>query len=356
MIELSNRQLEILYAIIASYIKSGEPVSSGTVYAVLKLDVCASTIRSDMSELTAKGFIRKIHSSSGSIPSDRGYRLYASTIADKLSYATDSDSVKAKLGRFLRNTEGTFGSLACELLNAVSKSTNCLAFFHFENLESIGISKIQLVRVLDSAICIFVVFSDGSVKNKVLQIDRPFEQSELRCMEGLLGEYVVGTKLKDFSVVLLQGLVAKNGVRLPHLSAVLSEIADLVRGFLGDDFYFSSIPVEMFRSFENKLTVFRVLNFMKDRFLLSDYVSKNRSNVRSVAVSVGEENSYLGLGDFSIISSACGVSKALSGRVGVVGPVRMDYTSALYNLVCVSPFFSDLLLRCSKGNLSRNRG
>ena len=76
----------ILSSIVANYIKNGEPISSGTVYAVLKLNVCTSTIRSDMSYLVAKGFLKKIHSSSGSVPSDSGYRVYVNDIVNKANF------------------------------------------------------------------------------------------------------------------------------------------------------------------------------------------------------------------------------------------------------------------------------
>lgn len=355
-IELSNRQLEILSAIIASYVKSGEPVSSGTVYAVLKLNVCTSTIRSDMSELTAGGFIRKIHASSGSIPSARGYKLYADKIVNKLPGTEGDVPNKVDAGQLLNLSGRSFEGLVYDLLNVVSKSTDCLALFYFENPDSIKVSKVRLVKITDFVVCVFVVFSNGSIRSKILRNTKPFNETELSCAEDLLEKSVVGIKLKDFSVVLLQNLVAENGVGLPCLSDVLGEIVDLTESFLEDNFYFSNVPAGMFRGFENQLDALPVLGFMKDKFLLNGFIAKNKSSKDGITVSVGRENSYLGLEDFSIISSTFSTPEKVSGGFGIIGPMRMDYSSVIYKLAYVSPFFRELLLHSTEEILSKNGG
>lgn len=344
-IELSNRQLEILSAIVANYIKNGVPVSSGTVYAVLKLDVCASTIRSDMSYLTDKGFIRKIHTSSGSIPSAQGYKLYAEKVLDKF-YSNKIPSInKVRESSYLSPAGKSLKELLFDLLNVISKNTKCLSFLYFENSDNLKIEDIKLLKVTDSFLSIFVVFPGEVVKNKNLRINlNSISEKTLKFLEDLLRKEICGLYLKDISVILLQKIAAKNSYMFPFIADVLGEVIDIIKDFRKVNFYFSDIPYDMLKNSKAQLGVLPILKFMKNKSLLNNFARRNNILGEGITISVGRENSYLGLSDFSIVSSRYKGLKGVSGTVGVIGSMRMDYSSVIPTLSYVSSFFKSLFL------------
>lgn len=345
-IELSNRQLEILSAIVANYIKDGVPVSSGTVYAVLKLNVCASTIRSDMSYLTNKGFIRKLHTSSGSIPSAEGYKLYAKKIADKFY---KNENPKARESSYLSPAGKSLNEILLDLLNVVAKTTKCLSFLYFENSSGLKIENIRLVKVTDYFLSIFVVFSGSFVKSKNLRLNLSnVTQEALEYTENLFRKEICGFSLKDLSVILMQKVAAKVSSVLPFFADILSEIFEIIKDFCKINFYFSDIPSDMFSNSKEQLGILPVLKFMKDKSLLNSFAKKNDSLSEGITISIGRENSYLGLSNYSIVSSKYKSSDARSGNVGVIGSMRMDYSYVISMLSYVSSFFQRLLFSTSQ--------
>jgi heat-inducible transcriptional repressor len=339
-IELSNRQLEILSAIVANYIKNGVPVSSGTVYAVLKLNVCASTIRSDMSYLTDRGFIRKLHTSSGSVPSAEGYKLYAKKIAselrgDKLSSVRESS--------YLSPAGKSIGELLLDLLNVVSKATKCLSYLYFQNSTNLKIENIRLVKITDSFLSIFVVFSGEVVKSKNLRVKvSDIPENELSFTENMLNDELCGHELCDISTIFIQKIAAKNCGAFSFLADILFEICEMVKEFSRVNFYFSEIPFDMFNNFKDQLKLLPLVKFMKDKSLLSSFTQKNNALEEGLTVSIGRENSYLGLTNYSIVSCKYKGFSTTSGNVGVIGSMRMDYSSVIPTLSYVSSFLKRL--------------
>lgn len=340
-IELSNRQLEILSAIVANYIKNGEPVSSGTVYAVLKLDVCASTIRSDMSELTAMGLIRKLHTSSGSVPSASGYKLYASKIAAGLYSSMKENPTKVSGGSFLSPVGKSLGDLFSDLLNVLSKVTGGLSFLYFEPSCLSKIINIRLVKITDNSLAIFIVFSCGTIKNKMIRLSFGLEKTDVENLELLLQDEICGKSVKDISVIFLQGLAAHNAKRFVCLTEILGEVTELLNSFLERRFYFSQIPSVMLDFLQGQVKLFSLLEFIKNKRLLNSFAMKNNLGKNDgLTVFVGKENASFGLPDFSIVSSRYGQKEDISGGIGVIGPMRMDYSLVLPNLAYVTSFFN----------------
>ena len=349
-IGLTDRQLRILSSIVASYIKNGEPISSGTVYAVLKLNVCTSTIRSDMSYLVAKGFLKKIHSSSGSIPSDSGYKVYVDSIVNKANFCRTKikhDFAEEKEKEDQSNTKG-LGFIEKNLgvfLNSLSRATGCVTFFHLKGADDLVIKKIKIVGITGTCVSLFVVFSNNFVKNKTFSVSFCLDENELSSIENTLNDALCGLKLEEITVSLIQRVVSKNGSLMIQLTEIVSEIQKIIKGMLRESYCFSDIPDEMFKFFSSVGELFSILNFIKSRKLVEDLLKKNSLSNERITVSIGRENSYLGLSDFSIISSKYVKSSNLSGGITVIGPVRMNYSLAISNLIYFSSFLDRFLSR-----------
>ena|GEM_PF-4558501 len=345
-IELSNRQLEILSAIVANYIKNGVPVSSGTVYAVLKLNVCASTIRSDMSYLTDRGFIRKLHTSSGSVPSAEGYKLYAKRIADEFC----SDKISEVRGSSYLSPAGkSLSELLLDLLNVVSKATKCLSYLYFESHSGLKIENVRLVKITDSFLSVFVVFSEAIVKSRNLRVNiGNITDDELNFTEKMLNDELCGHKLCDISAIFMQKIAAKNCGAFSFLADILFEICEMVKEISRINFYFSEIPLDMFNNFKDQLKLVPLVKFMKDKSLLSSFTQKNNALEEGLTVSIGRENSYLGLTNYSIVSCKYKGLRGMSGNVGVIGSMRMDYSSVIPTISYVSSFFKRLFFSASQ--------
>ena len=342
-IGLTDRQLKILSSIVANYIKNGEPISSGTVYAVLKLNVCASTIRSDMSYLVAKGFLRKIHSSSGSIPSESGYRVYVDSIVDKARF------YRPKIKNYFFKTKDHsthlktletefFKEKLSDLLNLLSRATKCVVLLHTKNKSDLLVNKIKIVSIKGRLISLFVMFSDNIIKNKTFNLSFNLDEKELGFIEKILNVALFGLKLEEITSSLIHEIISKNSLISMPLAEILDGMYDIFKGLLKENYLFSNIPDGMFDDLSNMCELFSILNFMKSKDLVKRFLAKDTLSDDCITVSIGRDNANLGLSAFSIISSKRFKSNALSGGISIIGPVRMNYSTAISNLIYFSSF------------------
>ena len=342
-IGLTDRQLKILSSIVANYIKNGEPISSGTVYAVLKLNVCASTIRSDMSCLVAKGFLRKIHSSSGSIPSESGYKVYVDGIVDRARFfkpkIKDYFFQIQNCGNKFKTIETDFleGKLSA-LLNFLSKATKCIVLLHIKNTSDLLVKKIKIVGINDRYISLFIMFSGNIIRNKTFNLSFNLDEKELGFIEKILNVALFGLKLEEITSSLMREIISKNSLISMPLAEILSGMCDIFKGLLKENYLFSDIPDGMFDDLSNMCELFSILNFMKSKDLVKRFLAKDTLSDDCITVSIGRDNANLGLSAFSIISSKRFKSESLSGRVSIIGPVRMNYSKAISNLIYFSSF------------------
>ncbi|MDP3131140.1 MAG: heat-inducible transcriptional repressor HrcA, partial [Bacillota bacterium] len=191
---LNERQETVLKLIVEEYVKSAEPVGSRTLSK--QMDVSPATIRNEMSDLEDLGFLEKTHTSSGRVPSEKGYRYYIETILAKVEGDSNEFS---QFDAIFENRESEREDVIKEAINLLSQATNCTAIALGPNAYNSRVKKVQLIPLKDTLALILVITNMGYVESKQITVSEDMEMVELVKVIDLLNELLADTPISQVS-------------------------------------------------------------------------------------------------------------------------------------------------------------
>ena len=204
---LKDRRTQILFSIIDSYIFKGEPVGSKSLADDYSFDVSPATIRNDMSSLEKKGLLKKAHTSSGRLPSDKGYRLFVDYILENgLIGASDiekSDNIRRLLDKRYHNASDIIETAT----KTLAEMTNLTAVSVSFKKDVSKITNIELMKVTDKVLLLVAIFDNGLIYNDQVFLDYPIASVDLDVINQIMRKDLVGINVSDISSKLesLQG-------------------------------------------------------------------------------------------------------------------------------------------------------
>ena len=317
--DLSERQLKILQAIISDYVENAEPVGSRSIAKKHDLGISPATIRNEMSDLEEMGYLTHPHTSAGRVPSDKAYRLYVNELMKKKNLsASEKKAITDRLSASRDEFDTTLRH-AAELLSEITHLAS-FAMSPATNLETI--SFIRLMPVDDRTIILMIVAESGNVTNTTLRLSVPYSVESL----DILGKNMtVNYKGRTLDDVLKSEIIEDVGTDIEALSQL--------RG---------SVMPSFMRTLEDMLNVHLYMDGMMNIFNLPEYSSIDRARDfmelfskkeeftrmmldrdDGVVVTIGEENDSMK--DCTLITASYHVDGKLVGKIGVIGPTRMKY-------------------------------
>ena len=163
-VDLDERKLKILQAIVKNYMETGEPVGSRTISKYTDLNLSSATIRNEMSDLEDMGYIVQPHTSAGRIPTDKGYRLYVDMMLSKKD--REVDDVKDLLLDKADKIENVLKQVA----KLLAENTNYTTMISKPRYNHKKLKFTQLNLVSDTQILVVVVLEGNIVKNKLIDV------------------------------------------------------------------------------------------------------------------------------------------------------------------------------------------
>ena len=317
--DLSDRQLKILQAIISDYVENAEPVGSRSIAKKYDLGVSPATIRNEMSDLEEMGYLTHPHTSAGRVPSDKAYRLYVNELMKKKNLSVqEKQAITDRLSASRDEFDATLRH-AAELLSEI---THLASFAMSPATNQETISFIRLMPVDERTIILMIVAESGSVTNTTLRLGVPYS---LDALEVLSKNMTVNYKGRTLDDVLKSEIIEDVGSDIEALSQL--------RG---------SVMPSFMRTLEDMLNVHLYMDGMMNIFNLPEYSSIDRARDfmelfskkeeftrmmldrdDGVVVTIGEENDSMK--DCTLITASYHVDGKLVGKIGVIGPTRMKY-------------------------------
>ena len=340
---ISERGLAVLHAIVGDYVASNEPVGSKTIVDRHHFGVSAATIRNDMALLEEEDLIVAPHTSSGRVPTDKGYRLYVDTLA-KIRPLTPAQ--RAAIERFLGESNDVDEVLA-RTVRLLSQLTNQVAVVQYPSLKRTQVRHIDLVAVAEDRVLCVLILGSGVVEQQLASLPaaRVTEAWVNGLRDRIAGALVghdlegaataaqelndtVATWAQPAETELVQRVL---GVVLAQLQANRNEkitiagAANLTRagGFGGN---LSSV----LEAIEEQVTLLRLFGELA-------------REGRDISASIGRENEPYGLAGASVIASSYEHHGEGSSNLGVLGPIRMDYASNIATVRAVASYLSKVL-------------
>ncbi len=331
--ELNERKLKILEAIIANYLDTAEPVGSRTISKNFDLGISPATIRNEMSDLEDLGFIMQPHTSAGRIPSDKGYRLYV----DMLMSADKQSDKHTEYVNQLVVSAGRIEKLLKEIAGVIARKTNLTAVVSTPQYKKCAVKNVQLIE-LDSNKVLSVMVTDGNMANNyVFEVNKQVKQQGLNKLSFILNEQLHGLNVEEINLPLIEKLKAFAGDYDEIVTKVLEVIFQSVQNNDITDVYTSGtlnmLKLPEFSDLEKATTLMETLE-KKDQIrqlLLNDY-DESAFMHDGVSVRIGAETGIKEMEDCSLITTTYHIGGKALGVIGVIGPKRMDYKNAIISL------------------------
>ena len=334
--ELNERKLKILEAIISNYLDTAEPVGSRTISKSYNLGVSPATIRNEMSDLEDLGFIMQPHTSAGRIPSDKGYRLYV----DMLMNAEKQTEKHHEYMNELVSSAGRIENLLKEIASVIAKETNLTALVSSPQYKKCAVKNVQLIELETNKILAVIVTDGNMASNYVFEVDEVVHQLKLNKLSFILNDQLHGLNVEEINLPLIEKLKAFAGDQDIIITKVLEVIFQSVKNNEITDVYTSGtlnmLKLPEFNDLEKATTIMETLE-KKDQIrqlLLSDY-DENDYMHDGISVKIGAETGIKEMRDCSIITTTYHIGGKPLGVIGVIGPKRMDYKNAITSLQCL---------------------
>lgn len=334
--ELDERKLKILQAIIRNYLETGEPVGSRTISKYTDLNLSSATIRNEMADLEELGYIIQPHTSAGRIPSDKGYRLYVDRMLmekeEKLNQATQE--VK-EMHDMLLEREDKMESILKQMAKMLATNTNYATMISAPQVRGNKLKFIQLSRVEAKQLLATIVGEGNVIKNTMILTNEPLDDETLLKLNILLNTNLNGLPIEDINLAMISKLKQQAGI----YDSIISEVMDAVAEFIKED-----ENVEIYTSGANNIFKYpeladnqrasELINTFEEKKLLSELVNETMAeeNNTGIQVYIGNETPVKTMKDCSVVTATYELEEGMKGTIGIIGPRRMDYDKVISTL------------------------
>jgi heat-inducible transcriptional repressor len=321
---LSERQQAVLGAVVDAYVHDGRPIGSKAIATRPEIGWSPSTVRAELADLEAKGFLDHPHTSAGRVPTDSGYRFYVEELLASQDRLPALPPRELSLSRMRREVEEAIRDTTATL----SRITDLVALVTAPPLQTATIHRVEVLRLQPRVVTVVVIASNGGVTKRVFTFEEEVDPGLVTWAGSYLNERLAGLglgarmaadRLADPELGPQErSLLAEIGTTFTNLEESTEQTlyVDGAARLLSEE-HSADLPhaEELMRALERRVNLLRTLRSALER--------------RSVFVWIGGENPQPELRSASVVGANYGLGYRNLGAVGIIGPVRMDYATAI---------------------------
>ena len=327
-LELDDRKVTILKAIIKTYLETGEPVGSRTISKYSDLKLSSATIRNEMSDLEDMGYIVQPHTSAGRIPSDKGYRFYV----DQIELEKDNEVMEFK--EMMVQKVDKLELVLKKMAQVLAANTNYATMISGPSYHKTKLKFIQLSKMEKHKLLVVVVVEGNIIKNTMIDISDNLTDEELLNLNILLNSSLNGLTIEEINLDVISKLKVDAGVHREVVELVLNEVAEAIRAGGEDLQIYTSGATNIFKYPElsegDKAS--RLIGTLEHQEVLQEFVAEVNANSdgdSGIQVYIGDETPVQSMKDCSVVTANYDLGGGLRGTIGIIGPKRMDYEKVL---------------------------
>ena len=326
--ELTERKKKVLRSVVDLYIRTAEPVGSKAITALPDMNYSSATIRNEMADLTAMGYLEQPHTSAGRIPSAAGYRLYVDELM--LDYRLSMDETKS-INLCLEEKMQQVDKLVEKVAKLVSQATDLPAISAASRSGSARVSRFELIAAGAGSFILVLMLQDDQVVNKLIKLPLNIGETDLKLLSAVLNATMTDIPLEDFTAELMDKVMRSAGTAATLVPVILDFTQQTLKN------HGSTNKAVTGQSRLLSLPEYRDVD--KAQRVMSSIDEENLSNLPAVMqgangtkVLVGPENVAADLKDTSVVMTKFDIGDGMQGMIGVVGPTRMDYAQVTARL------------------------
>jgi len=346
---VSDRGLEVLRVIVQDYVASREPVGSKTIVERHSFGVSAATIRNDMAQLEEEELITAPHTSSGRVPTDKGYRVFVDRLTEvRPLTAVQRQAIETFLGQAV-----DLDDVLTRTTRLLSQLTNQVALAQYPSFGSARVRHIEVVALAASRIMTVLITDTGRVDQRLLDVpgaaaDSPAMLEFLAELRGRLNAELGGKALADVAEPLRALAAGFPREHAPLVNAVAACLAEQVAANRQDRLVMAGAAKLARTESDFSGSIYPVLEAIEEQVILIKLFGEMEIEGDSVSVSIGHENQGFGpgaqgLNETSVLASGYTASGGSVARVGLLGPTRMDYSNNMAAVRATARYLTRLL-------------
>lgn len=319
--ELTDRKKKVLRSVVDLYIRTAEPVGSKAITELPDMKFSSATIRNEMADLTAMGYLEQPHTSAGRIPSAAGYRLYVDELM--MDYRLSIDETKS-INNAIEEKMQQVDKIVEKVAKLVSQATNLPAISAASRSGGCCVKRYDLILAGSGSIIAVLMLQGEQVVNKLIKLPVNVTDSDLKLLSAVLNASMTDVPLEGFTPELMTKVMGAAG----NAAALVPVIVDFVQETLKNQ---GSTNMAVYGQ-SRLLGLPEYQDVDKAQRLMASIDEDALSNLPAVMqnangtkVLVGPENVAEELKDTSVVMTKFDIGDGMQGMIGVVGPTRMDY-------------------------------
>lgn len=338
--ELDARKQRVLRAVIDDYIEFAEPVGSRTLARKYDLGVSPATIRNEMADLEMLGYLEQLHTSSGRIPSSKGYRFYVDGLIPPKPV---SDEEKARIDKWYRARVRRIEEVFQETARIISQVTRNVSLVLAPQMTQAQFRCLQFLPLDDRRVITVLMTDAGFIENKILEMPSGATFEDFQRMAKVINLRLEGHTLRTIEQHSLTEI--RDEIRDESLYEAALEIIHRAldsgrreRLYLGGTTQMLEQP-----EFHDVEKVKDTLLMLEEEELMKDILHAHMGD--GLEVTIGQENEDKHFKDSSIITATYHLDGELLGTIAVLGPTRMEYAKAMSLLEYMNQNLTDVIKR-----------
>lgn len=320
---LNDRKKRILQAIVDEYVDTAEPVSSGSIADKDGIDYSSATIRNEMAELEKEGYLDKVHTSSGRVPSAKGYRLYVNELLKEQNLTLEETKfIKSKLEIKVNEIE----ELTKITTNTLSEITHYTTVAIGPKNNNQIVEEIKFVLLGNRMLMAVIVTDGGLVKEAIIKFDEDIREEQVQNLNHIFNSKLKGKPLEKIDKPLEEYIFSELNYSVEVIKAIIEQINKVIEE--QEKIYLEGAN-KVFEQpeFQNVQIAKNFINILDKKDLVIDLLNSEFTD--DINVYIGDDDAEDGLKDFSVITFKQKINDKEMGTIGIIGPKRMDYSKVI---------------------------
>ena len=320
---VEERKKRILQAIVEEYINTAEPVSSGSIVKKYNLDLSSATIRNEMANLEKVGYLEKPHTSSGRIPSAKGYRLYVNELLNDQNISIDEIKyIQSKLETRVNEIE----ELTKIATSTLSEITHYTTLAIGPKTKTQTIEEIKFVLLGTRMLMAVILTDSGLIKETIIKFDEDITNEQVDTLNFIFNNKLKNKPLEEIDKPLEEYIFSQMNYSLKVIKPIIEQINKVIND--ENKLYLEgankAFDLPEFKSLD---VAKNFINVIDQKEIVADLLNTGFAN--DINVYIGNENDNEQLKDFSIITFKHRYKNKELGTIGIIGPTRMDYSKVI---------------------------
>ena len=317
--DIAKRKQQILAAVIENYIATGEPIGSKALQNTDGLNVSSATIRNELADLAARGFLMQPHTSAGRIPTKLGYRYYVERL---MQLHPLSENIRAYIDHRLRSNGDAPEHILQTAAKLISELTGAAAITTTPTTQGARVHRIKFLQTGRFTSMVVLITSAGTVKNRLFRCDFDITPEMLRVFDRALNERLAGQPLDTINRPFIQTFAASFGELSLLMPDMLMAVMEACREADGINVYTEGSTKLLYLSESDIVSAVGVLEFLSDNSNMEKLIQKVPEGTN---IYIGDESLPFQLRQSSFTVTKYRIEQQSAGAIGVISPIRADY-------------------------------